>query len=169
MFALLREDLRTVRRHTGCTVAQALLYPSVVAMWTYRIAHVLRRHRILARLLSNLGRLLSGGVEIHPGATLGRRLFIAHGNGVVIGETAIVGDDVVLCQQVTLGAVGWWRDNARAPGQRRHPRLGNRVVVHPNASLLGPLTVGDDAVIEAQSLVLRDVRRGAVVTCVQAQ
>jgi serine O-acetyltransferase len=164
MFDLLREDLHTVRHHTGCSVAQALLYPAVAAMWSYRIAHVVhRRHRILARLLSDLGRLCSGGVEIHPGASLGRRLFIAHGNGVVIGETAIVGDDVVLYQQVTLGAVGWWRDNARAPGRRRHPWLGHRVVVHANATLLGPLAIGDDAVIGPHSLVLRDVRPGAVV------
>jgi len=159
-----REDLNVVvaRDPATTSVTEALLHPCVPAMWMYRLAHPLhRRHRVAARLLSTFGRLVSGGIEIHPGATLGRRVFIDHGAGVVIGETAVVGDDVTIYQHVTLGAVGWWRDNLRAAGQRRHPRLGDRVVVGANATLLGPIEVGDDAVIGAQALVTADVAASA--------
>ncbi len=82
------------------------------------------------------------GVEIHPGAVLGRRVFVDHGSGVVVGETAVVGDDVTLYHQVTLGAVGWWHDNRRADGERRHPVVGDRVVLGANATVIGPVTIG---------------------------
>lgn len=101
------------------------------------------------------------GVEIHPGAVLGRRVFVDHGAAVVIGETAVVGDDVTIYHQVTLGAVGWWRDIRRAEGERRHPVIGARVVLGVGATVLGPVHVGDDAVIGAQALVLADVPPGA--------
>lgn len=157
------EDVDTVLERDPSMVSwlEAALHPSLPAVWTYRIAHglYLRGHRVAARLISNYARFATG-IEIHPGARLGRRLFIDHGSGVVIGETAVIGDDVTLYHQVTLGAVGWWRDNLRALGTRRHPHIGDRVVIGANATLLGPLMIGDDAVIGAQALVMRDVPAG---------
>jgi serine O-acetyltransferase len=158
-----REDLETVlqRDPSMHSLAEALLHPSLRAVWAHRLAHRLYRRgrRILPRLISDAARLVSH-IEIHPGACVGRRLFVDHGAGVVIGETASIGDDVTLYQQVTLGAVGWWRDNLREPGTRRHPRLGDRVVVGAKATLLGPLVIGDDVRIGAQALVLHDVPSG---------
>ncbi|WP_018681554.1 serine O-acetyltransferase [Actinokineospora enzanensis] len=159
------EDLRLIASHTGCGDFAALLHPSIPAIWAHRIAHHLHpRFRLLARIISAAGRLASGGIEIHPGAVLGRRVFFAHGTGTVVGETARVGDDVVIGPQVTLGAVGWWRDNNRPPGAARHPTVGNRVWIGPNATVLGPVVLGDDAVIGPQSLVTTDIPAGAEVT-----
>ncbi|MGA8117271.1 MAG: serine O-acetyltransferase EpsC [Actinocatenispora sp.] len=164
--ATAREDLRVIveRDPSVKGIAEALLHPSLPALWSYRTAHALRRRglRFVAQVVSVLGRLLSG-IEIHPGATVGRRLFIDHGTGVVVGETAVIGDDVTLYHQVTLGAVGWWRDNRRPAGQRRHPAIGNRVVVGTNATILGPVMIGDGAVIGAQAFVVDDVPAGAHV------
>ncbi|MFI6444912.1 serine O-acetyltransferase EpsC [Kitasatospora sp. NPDC050543] len=158
-----REDLRTVlhRDPSVATLREAALHPPLLAVWTHRLAHRLfaRGHRIGARLLSQLGRLLTG-VEIHPGARIGRRLFIDHGAGIVIGESAVIGDDVTIYHQVTLGAVGWWRDNRRPPGERRHPRVGHGVVLGTGSTLLGPIDVGDAAVIGAHALVTTDVPAG---------
>lgn len=147
------------------TRAEALLHPALPALWTHRVAHALytRGHRQLARLLAYVARSVTGGIEIHPGARLGRRVFIDHGAAVVIGETAEVGDDVTIFHQVTLGSVGWWRDGRRAAGARRHPVVGDRVVLGTNAIVLGPVTVGDDALVGAGSLVLGDVPPGARV------
>jgi serine O-acetyltransferase len=144
---------------------EALLHPALPALWGYRAAHRLHTAglRRTARLLSNAARVLSGGVEIHPGATIGRRFFVDHGSGVVIGETAVIGDDVTLFHQVTLGSTGWWNDRARPAGARRHPAVGDRVVIGAGATLLGPVTVGADAVIGAQALVIRDVPERARV------
>lgn len=139
--------------------SEALLHPTVIAIWGWRVSHLLhlRGHRRSARLVMVVARLLTGGIEIHPGATIGRGFFIDHGAGVVIGETVVIGDDVTIFHQVTLGAVGWWHDNQRPEGSRRHPKLGDRVVVGANATLLGPITVGHDSVVGAQALVIRDV------------
>ncbi|MFD8492432.1 serine O-acetyltransferase EpsC [Amycolatopsis sp. NPDC059657] len=160
LLRILAEDLRTVVerdpsvRHRG----EAFLHPALPAVWTHRVAHLLHRKglRLTARFLMVLVRAFTG-VEIHPGAVLGRRVFVDHGAAVVIGETARIGDDVTIYHQVTLGAVGWWRDNKRAEGERRHPVIGARVVLGTNATVLGPVTVGDDAVIGAQALVVDDV------------
>ncbi|OQR65752.1 serine acetyltransferase [Streptomyces maremycinicus] len=168
-----REDLSVIvaRDPSIRTPAEALLHPALPALWTHRVAHVLYRrgHRQLARILAYLARAVTGGIEIHPGATLGRRVFIDHGAAVVIGETAEVGDDVTIFHQVTLGAVGWWRDGRREPGARRHPVVGDRVVLGTNAIVLGPVTVGDDALIGAGSLVLRDVPPAARVMAPEAE
>ncbi|WP_394619519.1 serine O-acetyltransferase EpsC [Lentzea sp. JNUCC 0626] len=139
--------------------SEALLHPTVIAIWGHRLSHRLhlKGHRRSARLVMVLARLLTGGIEIHPGATIGRGFFIDHGAGVVIGETVVIGDDVTIFHQVTLGAVGWWHDNQRPEGSRRHPKLGDRVVIGANATLLGPITVGHDSVVGAQALVIRDV------------
>ncbi|GGK74044.1 serine O-acetyltransferase EpsC [Mangrovihabitans endophyticus] len=163
---LMAEDIRTVvdRDPSVRDRAEALLHPGLPAVWTHRVAHPLHRrgHRRLARLLCMLARVWTG-VELHPGARIGRRVFIDHGAGVVVGETAEIGDDVTLYHQVTLGAVGWWRDNGRAPGERRHPIVGAHVVVGANATVLGPITIGDRAVVGAQALVIHDVPTGTRV------
>ncbi|MCX6470288.1 MAG: serine O-acetyltransferase [Corynebacteriales bacterium] len=144
----------------------ALLHPALPALWTHRIAHgfYVGRRRRIAKALSNCARLVSGGVEIHPGATLGRRVFIDHGAAVVIGETAEIGDDVTLFHQVTLGAVGWWRDDTRPPDARRHPVVGSGAVIGAGATVLGPVVIGDNALVGATSLVLTDVPAGGRTT-----
>ncbi|HEX5120096.1 MAG TPA: serine O-acetyltransferase EpsC [Pseudonocardiaceae bacterium] len=172
MIAMAMEDLATIvgRDPSIHSRTEALLHPALPALWTHRLAHALhvRGHRHLARLVAYLARAVTG-VEIHPGARLGRRVFIDHGAAVVIGETAVIGDDVTIFHQATLGAVGWWRDGRRAPGERRHPVIGDRVIIGANASVLGPVTVGDDARIGASALVLTDVPVGARVLAPTAE
>jgi serine O-acetyltransferase len=142
---------------------EALLHPGLVAIWGHRVAHRLHRRglRRTARLLSVVTRVLSGGIEIHPGARIGRGFFIDHGAGVVIGETVEIGDDVTVFHQVTLGSIGWWHDVKRPAGSRRHPKIGDRVVIGANATVLGPVTIGSDSVIGAQALVIRDMVGGS--------
>lgn len=137
---------------------EALLHPALPAVWSHRVAHAMhvRGRRLPARAISTLTRMFTG-VEIHPGARIGRRFFIDHGCGVVIGETAVIGDDVTLFHQVTLGSVGWWHDRRRPADTRRHPELGDGVVVGAGATVLGPVSVGARAVVGAQALVLVDV------------
>ncbi|WP_420709958.1 serine O-acetyltransferase EpsC [Streptomyces sp. NRRL S-340] len=160
LIRLLAEDVRTIveRDPSVRTVAEALLHPALPALGVHRVAHLLhgRGARLTARALMTCARALTG-TEIHPGATLGRRVLIDHGAAVVIGETAVVGDDVTIYHQVTLGAVGWWRDNRRLPGERRHPVIGSGAVLGAGATVLGPVDIGDRAVIGAQALVLTDV------------
>lgn len=133
------------------------LYPGIQAIACHRIAHALWRRgwRYLPRLLSFLARLLTN-IDIHPGACIGRRFFIDHGAGVVIGETAEVGDDCTLYHGVTLGGTTW------NPG-KRHPTLGNGVVAGTGAKILGPIKVGDHARIAANSVVIEDVAPGMTV------
>lgn len=151
--------------------AEALLHPTVLAIWAHRVSHRLHRHglRRTARLLSVIARVLSGGIEIHPGAQIGKRFLIDHGAGVVIGETAVIGDDVTIFHQVTLGSIGWWHDQQRPEGARRHPQVGNRVVIGANATLLGPITIGHDSVVGAQALVIHDVASGSRVLAPTAE
>lgn len=164
LFRQCGEDLDTVvaRDPSIRGRGEGLLHPALPAVWTHRIAHRLYRRglRVPARALMVLVRAVTG-VEIHPGARLGRRVLIDHGAAVVIGETAVVGDDVTMYHQVTLGAVGWWRDNRRPGGERRHPVVGDRVVLGAGATVLGPIRIGDDAVIGAKALVLTNVPDGA--------
>ncbi|WAZ26394.1 serine O-acetyltransferase [Streptomyces cinnabarinus] len=156
---MLFEDLRTACRKDpalhGVHVVDVLLYPGLWAIWSHRLAHRLYRLGVplVPRLLSQLARALTG-IEIHPGAVIGRRCFIDHGMGVVIGETAVVGDDVMLYHRVTLGGTGWWTDTKTA---KRHPTVGDRVVLGVGATVLGPIHVGHDTIIGAHALVLRDV------------
>jgi serine O-acetyltransferase len=146
----------------GFRALEAVLYPGVWAVWIHRISHRLYRWGVpfLPRLSSQVARALTG-VEIHPGARIGRRLFIDHGAGVVIGETAVIGDDVTLYHRVTLGGRGHRSD---AKGAARHPVLGDRVTVGVGASILGRVHIGADARIGAHALVLRDVPADARVT-----
>lgn len=148
---------------------EALLHVALPAVLGYRVAHrlYLRGRYRAARAVFVLARLVTG-VEIHPGARIGRRFFIDHGSGVVIGETSVIGDDVTLFHQVTLGATGWWKDESRGPGARRHPNLGNGVIIGANATLLGPITIGDNVLVGAQSLVLVDVPDDSVVRAPRA-
>ena len=156
------EDLSAAMREDPAATSKvmvALLYPGVHAVWAYRLAHAMwvRSHalRPWARLLSQVARFWTG-IEIHPGATIGRRFFIDHGMGVVIGETAEVGDDVLMYHQVTLGG--------RSRGRfKRHPTVGSRVLLGAGSKLIGPITVGDDAKIGANALVVEDVAPGETV------
>ncbi|MCE7079529.1 serine O-acetyltransferase EpsC [Streptomyces sp. ST2-7A] len=160
LFGLLREDLGVVveRDPSVRSAWEAVWHPALLAVWSHRIAHPLHRagRRTLARWIAMRARRRSG-VEIHPGAVLGRRVFIDHGAAVVIGETARVGDDVTIYQQVTLGAVGWWTDNSRAAGARRHPVVGSGAVLGTNVTVLGPVTVGEGAMVGAMAIVMCDV------------
>jgi len=138
-----------------------LCYPGFQALLYYRLAHRLwlRRCHLLGRLVSHFGRMVTG-IEIHPGARIGRRLFIDHGMGVVIGETTEIGDDCTLYSGVTLGGT---RPSADQSGQKRHPTLGNNVIVGSGAQVLGPFRVGDGARIGAAAVVLHEVPPGATM------
>ena len=141
-----------------------LTSPGLHAVWSHRLAHRLWErpaYRLPARVLSNVTRTLTG-VEIHPGATIGKRFFIDHGMGVVIGETAIVGDDVMLYHDVTLGG----RSMAKV---KWHPTVGDRVTIGSGARVLGDVNLGDDSQIGANSVVTRDVPAGAVAVGIPAQ
>ena len=140
-----------------------LLYAGVHAIIYHRIAHWLycRKLRFLARCVSQWSRFWTG-IEIHPGATIGRRLVIDHGTGIVIGETAELGDDILLYQGVTLGGTG--KDTGK-----RHPTLGNNLLVGAGAKILGPITIHDNARIAAGAVVLQEVPEGATAVGVPAQ
>lgn len=166
MFRNIREDLASIfeRDPAARTTWEVLTcYPGVHAIVIHRLAHWLWCHRVrwLGRFVSHLGRFLTG-IEIHPGATLGRRLFIDHGMGVVIGETAEVGDDCTLYHGVTLGGTTWKRG-------KRHPSLGNGVVIGAGAKVLGPITVGDRARIGSNAVVVKDVPAGATAVGIPAR
>ncbi len=139
-------------------LAEVLLYQGLHALLLHRLTHKLYQRRVpfLPRLLSQLGRLMTAGIEIHPGAIIGNRFFIDHGTGIVIGETTEIGDDVMLYHQVTLGATGWWKDRANG-GKKRHPTIEDRVTIGVGASILGPVTIGHDSKIGAMALVVESV------------
>ena len=139
-----------------------LCYPGLWAVWIHRVSHWLWRHqlRLFARVLSQVGRFYTG-VDIHPGALIGRRLFIDHATGVVIGETAIVGSDVTMYQGVTLGGTG------KQHG-KRHPTICDNVFIGNNANILGNLTVGENSRVGAGSVVLSDVPPNSTVVGVPA-
>ena len=154
MFSRLREDIRTVFAKDPAarsTLEVLLCYPGLHALVLHRVEHWLwgRKLRVLARFLSSVTRWLTG-IEIHPGATIGRRFFIDHGAGVVIGETAEIGDDVLMYQGVVLG--GTSMDKVK-----RHPTIGNHVVLGAKAILLGAIEIGDEARVGAGSVVVKPV------------
>jgi serine O-acetyltransferase len=158
--ARIREDVRAIYAHDPAainTLEIILAYPGLHAVWFHRLAHWLWvcRIPIIPRLISHLARFLTG-IEIHPGATIGRRFFIDHGMGSVIGETAEIGDDVMMYHGVTLGGTGKERG-------KRHPTLGNRVVVGVGATILGAITIGDNVKIGGGSVVLKDVPPNSTV------
>ena len=160
IFSRIREDVAAARSHDPAArgvFEVFFIYSGLHAVWWHRLSHALWRRglRFLPRAISQLIRFFTG-IEIHPGAILGRRIFIDHGMGVVIGETAVVGDDVMLYHQVTLGGTG--KDTGK-----RHPTLEDGVVVGAGAKILGNITVGAHARIGAGSVVLRDVPSEATV------
>ncbi len=160
MFSRLREDIDCVfdRDPAARTRFEILTtYPGVHAVLVHRLSHWLWNHHLkwLARAVSHLGRWLTG-IEIHPGARLGRRFFIDHGIGVVIGETAEIGDDCTLYHGVTLGGTTWQKG-------KRHPTLADNVVVGAGAKVLGPIQVGEGARIGSNAVVVKDVPAGATV------
>ncbi len=160
MFTRIQEDIRSVfDRDPAARNAWEVLtcYPGMHALWIHRAARALWDLRLLwaGRFVSHLGRWLTG-IEIHPGATIGRRVFIDHGMGVVIGQTAEIGDDCTLYHGVTLGGTSW-------SAGKRHPTLGKGVVIGAGAKVLGPIFVGDGAKIGSNAVVVREVPAGATV------
>jgi serine O-acetyltransferase len=154
MFTRLREDINAIKQRDPAArsaIEILLLYPGYKAIRMHRKANWCFRHnfKFLARYISQQA-VRQTGIEIHPGATLGRRVFIDHGTGVVIGETAVVGDDVTIYQGVTLGGTG--KDTGK-----RHPTIGNGVMIGAGAKVLGPFTVGDNARIAAGAVVLHEI------------
>lgn len=165
-YRMLCEDIQTVLRKDPAarSILEVLTcYPGLHSIWMHRIAHALWRNRFffIGRLVSHLNRFFTG-IEIHPGARIGRRFFIDHGSGVVIGETAEIGDDVHLYQGVVLGGVSLQKE-------KRHPTIGNGVMIGAGAIVLGPVNVGDGSRIGAASLVIGDVPPQAVAVGVPAR
>ena len=166
MFSRIREDIQCVfeRDPAARSVFEVLTcYPGFHALTLHRVSHAFWAMglRWFARFTSHIARFLTG-VEIHPGATIGRRVFIDHGMGVVIGETAEIGDDCTLYHGVTLGGVSWNKG-------KRHPTLGKGVVVGAGAKILGPFTVGDGAKVGSNSVVVKAVPAGATVVGIPAR
>lgn len=160
MFEGLKEDIQSVfhRDPAARNTFEVLTnYPGLHALWMHRIAHGLWRRGLkwLGRFVSTVSRWFTG-IEIHPGAQIGRRFFIDHGMGVVIGETAVIGDDVTLYQGVTLGGTSWNKG-------KRHPTLKNGVVVGAGAKVLGPFDVGENAKVGSNAVVTKEVPAGATV------
>jgi len=165
MISTIREDVRSVLENDPAARSKlevVLCYSGLHAVWFHRVNHGLWNHglRLAARWMSQCARLLTG-IEIHPAAQIGRRLFIDHGMGVVIGETSIVGDDVTIYQGVTLGGTG--KEHGK-----RHPTIGNGVAIGAGAKVLGNISVGDNARIGAGSVVLRSVPENSTVVGVPA-
>ena len=160
MFKTLKEDFQTVftKDPAARSVIEVLLcYPGLHALWAHRVAHFLWRHkfRLPARLISHINRFFTG-IEIHPGARIGRRFFIDHGAGVVIGETSDIGNDVLIYQGVVLGGTTLEK-------KKRHPTLSNNVEMGSGAIALGPITIGDSARIGSGSVVIKSVPPGVTV------
>jgi serine O-acetyltransferase len=161
-----REDVQAVldRDPAARGALEAVLFsPGMHALWMHRLNHRLWRanFRLLARILAHLTRMFTG-VEIHPAARIGRRVVIDHGMGIVIGETAEVGDDVLMYHGVTLGGTGFTRE-------KRHPTIGNKVLLGANATVLGPVQVGDGAKVGAGAVVTKPVPPGAIAVGNPAQ
>jgi len=160
MLKRIREDIETVfeRDPAARSIVEVLLcYPGLHAIWFHRVAHWLwnKNLKLPARIVSHISRWLTG-IEIHPGAKIGRRFFIDHGMGVVIGETTEIGNDVTLYHQVTLGGTSTKKG-------KRHPTIGNNVVIGAGAKVLGPVKVGDNCKIGANSVVVKDVPPNSTV------
>lgn len=160
MFKMLKEDIQTVFAKDPAarsTLEVLSCYPGLHALWLHRLAHFLwqRKFRLISRFISHFGRFFTG-IEIHPGASIGHRFFIDHGAGVVIGETSEIGDDVLIYQGVVLGGT-------TTEKKKRHPTIGNNVVIGAGAIALGPIIIGDDARIGSGSVVIKSVPAGVTV------
>lgn len=173
MFKDLGDDIRACMQRDPAARSRLevwLTYPGFHAVLYYRVSHWLWRHnlRLLARIVSYVGRIITA-IEIHPGATIGRGLFIDHGHGVVVGETAEIGDNVTLYHDVTLGGIAPSVDSDSQRNQKRHPTLEDDVIVGSGAQILGPITVGKGARVGANSVALQDVPAGATVVGIPAK
>lgn len=160
MIKHIREDIKTIFKEDPA--ARNLLevlfcYPGLHAIWMHRISHFLWTYKLkfIGRLLSHISRFLTG-IEIHPGAKIGRRLFIDHGMGIVIGETAEIGNDVLMYQGTVLGGTSLEK-------KKRHPTIGDKVVIGTGATLLGPIKIGNGAIVGSGSVVIKDVPQNATV------
>ena len=167
MFSRLKKDLESVMKHDPAARNRfevVLTYSGFHALVMYRFAHFMYVHgyKLIARIVSQLAKFFTG-IEIHPGAKIGEGLFIDHGHGVVIGETAEIGDNCTIYHQVTLGGTGHEKHS------KRHPTIGNNVLIGAGAKILGPVTVGDNALIGAGSVVLSDVPANSTFTGVKAR
>ena len=151
-------------------IFEVLTYQGLHAVLLHRVAHKLYTWHIpfVPRLVSQLARLITGGIEIHPGARIGQRFFIDHGTGVVIGETSEIGDNVMLYHQVTLGATGWWKHHGDGR-VKRHPTIEDNVTIGVGASILGPITIGHDSRIGAMALVVESLPPHSVVVAQPAK
>ena len=166
IFSRIREDVRSARSHDPAargSVSVFFVYSGLHAVWWHRFAHALWRRgmRFLPRAISQLARFFTG-IEIHPGATIGRRLFIDHGMGVVIGETAEVGDDVLIYHGVTLGGTSLNHG-------KRHPTVGDRCVIGAGAKLLGPIVIGADSAVGANAVVVNSAPAWSTLTGIPAK
>ena len=166
MWQHIREDIQTIKERDPAAknyVEILLCYPGLHAIWLHRLAHFFYRRNwfTTARLISHFNRFFTG-IEIHPGAKIGRRLFIDHGMGVVIGETSEIGDDCLIYKGVVLGGTTLEK-------KKRHPTLGNRVIVGSNATILGAITIGDGARIGSGSVVVKPVPPNVTVVGVPAR
>lgn len=166
MFEYMAEDVRCVRERDPAARGNAevlFLYPGLHAIWAYRFAHWLynRKQFFLARAVSQLAAMVTG-IEIHPAARIGRRFFIDHGHGVVVGETTEIGNDVTIYQGVTLGGTG--KDKGK-----RHPTIGNNVMIGSGAKVLGPFKVGDNTNIASGAVVLDEIPPNSTAVGVPAQ
>ena len=166
IFSAIKEDISTVFHKDPA--ARSLLevlfcYPGLHAIWMYRISHFFWKHKLyfIARILSHISRFFTG-IEIHPAATIGRRFFIDHGMGVVIGETSEIGNDVLLYKGVVLGGTSLEK-------KKRHPTLGNNIIVGSNAIIMGAITIGDNARIGAASVVTHNVPANATAVGIPAR
>jgi serine O-acetyltransferase len=145
----------------GINFLEVFLYQGVHAIWLHRIAHFLYNLKIpiIPRIISQISRFFTQ-IEIHPGAKIGKGFFIDHGCGVVIGETAEIGNDVMMYHEVSLGAGGWWKDEK---GKKRHPTVGNNVILCVGCKILGSVKIGDNSKIGAGAVVLNDVPPNSIV------
>ena len=160
VFKELYEDAKNIKNKDPAArniLEVILLYQGFHILVLYRISHFLYKHKYFfsARVISQIGRLITG-IEIHPGAKIGRRLFIDHGMGIVIGETSTVGNDCVIYHEVTLGGTG--KEN-----NKRHPDIGNNVIIGCGAKILGPIQIGDNVKIGANAVVLNNVEPGVTI------
>ena len=165
-FKTLKEDIETVfaKDPAAKSILEIVVcYPGLHALWLHRLAHSLRKYKLFffARVVSHINRFLTN-IEIHPGAKIGKQFFIDHGSGVVIGETTEIGDNVLMYQGVVLGGTSLKK-------KKRHPTIGNDVVIGAGATLLGPITIGDGAKIGAGSVVITDVPPEKTVVGVPAR
>ncbi|MEM7071403.1 MAG: serine O-acetyltransferase [Pseudomonadota bacterium] len=172
MFQHIKEEIQTIIKRDPAarnSLEVILCYPSFHAILAHRLSHFLwsKKFKLIARFLSHIARLISG-IEIHPGAVIGKNLFIDHGFGVVIGETCVIANDVTLYQGVTLGGISPSLDSASQRDKKRHPTLLDNVIIGSGAQILGPITINRCARVGANAVVVKDVKERTTVVGIPA-